>query len=84
MSSWLSIKEVALLIGTMAATVPVGTESILGKAEASRCWDLLHGVMMGTLHNGAIEKSRFGIEGLVAALLRSCSYFLDYYTLYVI
>eukprot|EP00898_Chlorokybus_atmophyticus_P008554 jgi/Chlat1/86/Chrsp1S03198 len=83
-ASWLSVKEVSLVLGTMARKLPIQSLPATGSAEGGASWvldlaqlkamgELLVGVLLVLKHNGAVDKAHLGLAALCERLLQSGS-----------
>ena len=74
-SCWLAMKEVAITLGTLVRQLPFSVEvavapaSLLTFEQVSAAGSFLLKMMFGTVHNGAMEKTRVGVLYVAETLL---------------
>jgi hypothetical protein len=72
--SWLSVKEVALFLGTLVTVVPLPTPSghhLISYQQIKAIGQLFLHILISTRHVGAIEKSYLSFQVLCQQLLQS-------------
>jgi hypothetical protein len=66
---WLSLRESALLLAHVATHLPLADPRALPPDAVVEIGEELISVIFSTLHNGAIEKARVGLEAVAARLM---------------